>query len=62
MTGRMMSALTVATMMTIFFVPALDAAWFRVERRWTKAKTTFPVTRRWLPDGDHQETTSNPQR
>ena len=28
----MMSGLTVATMLTIFFVPALYAAWFRVQR------------------------------
>ena len=32
MTGRMMSGLTVATMLTIFFVPPLYAPWFRVER------------------------------
>lgn len=32
MTGRMMITLTVATMMTIFFLPALDAAWFQVRR------------------------------
>jgi multidrug efflux pump len=27
-----MGGLTVATLLTIFFVPALYAAWFRVER------------------------------
>ena len=32
MMGRMTSTLTVATMMTIFFLPALDAAWFQVRR------------------------------
>jgi hypothetical protein len=29
----MMSGLTVATMLTIFFVPALYAAWFTVQRQ-----------------------------
>jgi Cu/Ag efflux pump CusA len=28
-----MGGLTVATLLTIFFVPALYAAWFRVERQ-----------------------------
>jgi multidrug efflux pump len=28
-----MGGLTVATVLTIFFVPALYAAWFRVERK-----------------------------
>jgi multidrug efflux pump len=32
MTGRMMSGLTVATALTIFFVRALYAAWFKVQR------------------------------
>ena len=32
MTGRMMSGLTVATMLTILFLPGLGAARFRVER------------------------------
>ena len=31
MTGRMMSGLTVATMLTILFLPGLGAARFRVE-------------------------------
>ena len=29
----MMSGLTVATMLTIFFVPALYAAWFKLQRQ-----------------------------
>jgi multidrug efflux pump subunit AcrB len=36
-----MGGLTVATLLTIFFVPALYAAWFRVER--TAAATPAPA-------------------
>jgi len=32
MMGRMVSGLTVATMLTILFLLGLGAAWFRVER------------------------------
>jgi len=39
----MMSGLTVATLLTIFFVPALYAAWFKVQR-WTQTTAdTEPV-------------------
>jgi len=43
MTGRMMITLTVATMMAIFFLPALCAAWFRVQRSVEQAPGTAPV-------------------
>jgi multidrug efflux pump subunit AcrB len=36
-----MGGLTVATLLTIFFVPALYAAWFKVER--TAAPNAAPV-------------------
>jgi multidrug efflux pump subunit AcrB len=35
-----MGGLTVATLLTIFFVPALYAAWFRVERSGSNKQTT----------------------
>jgi multidrug efflux pump len=38
-----MGGLTVATALTIFFVPALYAAWFRVERTAAPALTPTPV-------------------
>jgi multidrug efflux pump len=38
-----MGGLTVATALTVFFLPALYAAWFRVER--TDAKTPSPTGR-----------------
>ena len=40
----MMSGLTVATMLTIFFVPALYAAWFKVKRGTQTTTGTEPVT------------------
>ena len=36
-----MGGLTIATVLTIFFVPALYAAWFKVQR--VSAGTTDPV-------------------
>jgi multidrug efflux pump subunit AcrB len=38
-----MGGLTVATLLTIFFVPALYAAWFRVERAAAQASGVAPV-------------------
>jgi hypothetical protein len=35
-----MGGLTIATLLTIFFVPALYAAWFRVERESPAANRT----------------------
>jgi hypothetical protein len=40
---EMMSGLTVATMLTIFFVPALYAAWFKVQRQSQTSTDTVPV-------------------
>ena len=37
-----MGGLTVATLLTIFFVPALYAAWFRVERQMDPGKDHAP--------------------
>ena len=37
-----MGGLTVATLLTIFFVPALYAAWFRVERQMDQGKDHAP--------------------
>ena len=52
----MMSGLTVATMLTIFFVPALYAAWFKVQRQsldvdrhgTCRRRTGARVVTRWL--------------
>ncbi len=38
----MMGGLIVATILTIFFVPALYAAWFRVERQTDQGKDHVP--------------------
>jgi multidrug efflux pump subunit AcrB len=38
-----MGGLTIATLLTIFFVPALYAAWFRVERAGTPQPAAVPA-------------------
>jgi multidrug efflux pump len=38
-----MGGLTIATILTIFFVPALYAAWFKVQRQPKTATGTEPV-------------------
>ena len=39
-----MGGLTIATILTIFFVPALYAAWFKVQRQLQTSTGTVPVT------------------
>ncbi len=39
-----MGGLTVATALTIFFVPALYAAWFRVQRTFAANPDSAPAT------------------
>ena len=38
-----MGGLTVATLLTIFFVPALYAAWFRVKREFAPPSPAVPA-------------------
>jgi multidrug efflux pump subunit AcrB len=45
----MMGGLIVATMLSIFFVPALYAAWFRIRRQPKAAESAAPVTAEPLP-------------
>jgi hypothetical protein len=46
-----MGGLTIATVLTIFFVPALYAAWFKVHRAPSGAIDPVPGPRRFLGAG-----------
>ena len=57
-----MGGLTVATVLTIFFVPALYAAWFKVRRQPAGGTDRLRARWRWLPDGHGRGTAPHPHR